>query len=95
MAREDDETLLAVAAIVQGLARDLPSIPLPFTKHPQTANGCDVAKIKLPGDDSDDKATLERELSSLISRVNTLQSFVVSNSRRYWVKNTLSFHSPI
>lgn len=80
MAREDDETLLAVAAIVQSLARDLPSIPLPFTKHPQIANGCEVAKIKLPGDDSDNKATLERELSSLISRVNTLQSFVVSNT---------------
>src|SRR4051794_11184512 len=78
MAREDDETLLAAAAIVQGLARDLPSIPPPFTKHGQATNGCEAAKIKLPGGESDSKAALERELSSLISRVNTLQSFVVS-----------------
>lgn len=83
MAREDDETLLAVAAIVQGLARDLPSIPPPLIKQPQSANGADVAEIKLPGEDSGTKTALERELSSLVSRVNTIQSFVVSNFRFY------------
>jgi hypothetical protein len=77
-----DETLLAAAAVVQGLAKDIPPSPLPSFnnnhKPGQAANGCDVAKIKLPGDESDGKAALERELAALISRVSTMQSFVVS-----------------
>ncbi|KAL1958379.1 hypothetical protein VTO42DRAFT_4480 [Malbranchea cinnamomea] len=91
MAREDDETLLAVAAILQGLARDLPSIPPPFTKQNQAANGCEAAKICLPGEDSDSKATLERELSALISRVNVLQSFVPTSRRA--TRSSLLDHS--
>ena len=79
----DDETLMAAAAIIQGLAKDIPpSTPLLFNgcKTPQPpTNGLDVAKIKLPGAESDGKVALERELSSLVRRVNTMQSYVVSS----------------
>lgn len=74
-----DETLLAVAGILQGLAKDVPnSASLPFNgyKTNNPTNG-DVAKIKLPGEDSDGKAILERELEDLIRRIGTMQSFVV------------------
>lgn len=81
----DDETLMAAAAIIQGLAKDIPpSTPLLFNGHkaPQPSpatNGLDAAKIKLPGTESDGKMALERELASLVRRVNTMQSYVVSS----------------
>ncbi|KAM5472096.1 histidine kinase osmosensor [Microsporum ferrugineum] len=76
----DEETLLAAAALLQSLAKDTPlPASFPFNGHkynqPPT-NGCDVAKIKLPGLESDGKAALEREIAALIGRVNTLQFFV-------------------
>lgn len=77
----NDDTLAAAAAIIQGLAKDVPeSAALPFNgnKTSQPANGVDLAKIKLPGDDSEAKAALEKELSALVQRVNTMQTFVVS-----------------
>ncbi|KLJ05705.1 hypothetical protein EMPG_10837 [Blastomyces silverae] len=78
-----DETLLAVAGILQGLAKDVPdSASLPFNgyKSNNATNG-DVAKIKLPGEDSDGKAVLERELEDLIRRIGTMQSFVPPSRR--------------
>ncbi|KKZ61144.1 hypothetical protein EMCG_04245 [[Emmonsia] crescens] len=78
-----DETLLAVAGILQGLAKDVPnSASLPFNgyKTNNPTNG-DVAKIKLPGEDSDGKAILERELEDLIRRIGTMQSFVPPSRR--------------
>ena len=43
-----------------------------------TANGYDVPKVNLPGEDCEGKAALEKELAALISRVGNMQSFVVS-----------------
>lgn len=77
----NDDTLAAAAAIIQGLAKDVPeSMGLPFNgnKSAQPANCVDIAKIKLPGDDSEGKIALERELSALVQRVNIMQNFVVS-----------------
>ncbi|WEW58963.1 histidine kinase osmosensor [Emydomyces testavorans] len=75
-----DDTFEAAAAIIQGLAKDVPeSMVLPFNGHKakdQLTNGVDVAEVKLPGEDSKGKAALERELSALIRRVHTMQAFV-------------------
>ncbi|OJD10356.1 hypothetical protein AJ78_08601 [Emergomyces pasteurianus Ep9510] len=89
-----DETLLAVAGILQGLAKDVPnSASLPFNgyKTNNSAND-DVAKIKLPGEDSDGKAVLERELEDLIRRIGAMQSFVPPSRRSTRAANFSSGH---
>ncbi|ODH45277.1 hypothetical protein ACO22_00274 [Paracoccidioides brasiliensis] len=78
-----DETLLAVAGILQGLAKDVPnsaSFPFGGYKANNSTNG-DVTKIKLPGEESDGKAVLEHELEDLIRRIVTMQSFVPPSRR--------------
>ncbi|PGH12463.1 hypothetical protein AJ79_04300 [Helicocarpus griseus UAMH5409] len=78
-----DETLLAVAGILQGLAKDVPNTaPLPYNgyKANNSTNG-DVTKIKLPGEESDGKAALEHELEDLICRIGKMQSFVPPSRR--------------
>ncbi|EER43007.1 DRK1 histidine kinase [Histoplasma capsulatum H143] len=84
-----DETLLAVAGILQGLAKDVPdSASLPFNgyKSNNSTNG-DCCENKLPGEDSDGKAVLERELEDLIRRIGTMQSFVPPSRRSTRVAN--------
>lgn len=72
-----DETLVAAAAFIQGLARDVPgtSTVNPFEIK---SNGFDAKKVKLPGVAGPGKQALERELEALLSRVTTLQNRAVS-----------------
>ncbi|KAK2744625.1 histidine kinase osmosensor [Myotisia sp. PD_48] len=81
----DDGTLLALSVILQGLAKDVPlSTTFPFkARNPlnptlDTPNG---TKINLPGVESEGKAALERELSLLTMRINTMLSFVPPSRR--------------
>jgi osomolarity two-component system sensor histidine kinase NIK1 len=79
--RCDEETLVAAAAILRGLAKDIPpSDPVPFTSHKSNSlsNGFDVTKITLPGQESDGKAVLEDELSALVRRIHAIEAYVVS-----------------
>lgn len=72
-----DETLVAAAAFIQNLARDVPgtSTVNPFEIK---SNGYDAKKVKLPGAAGPGKEALERELEALLCRVNTLQFRSVS-----------------
>ncbi|QVM09189.1 histidine kinase osmosensor, variant 2 [Coccidioides posadasii str. Silveira] len=91
-----DETLAAAAAIIQGLAKDVPeSISLPFNgrKQTQPTNGIDSVKVKLPGEDSEGKVALERELSALVRRVNTMQTFVPPSRRSGRTSSLMSARS--
>ncbi|KAI1927257.1 histidine kinase osmosensor [Ophidiomyces ophidiicola] len=91
-----DETLAAAVAIIQGLAKDVPeSMALPFNGHKANPpiNGLDAAKVKLPGEDSDSKAALEKELSALVRRVNTMQTFVPPSRRSGRTSSLMSCRS--
>ncbi|KMU80156.1 sensor protein gacS [Coccidioides immitis RMSCC 3703] len=86
----------AAAAIIQGLAKDVPeSISLPFNgrKQTQPTNGIDSVKVKLPGEDSEGKVALERELSALVRRVNTMQTFVPPSRRSGRTSSLMSARS--
>jgi osomolarity two-component system sensor histidine kinase NIK1 len=79
----DEETLVAAAAILRGLAKDIPpSDPVSFASHKSSSlsNGFDVTKITLPGQEIDGKAALEDELSALVRRICAMEAYVVSPS---------------
>ncbi|KAK5171185.1 histidine kinase osmosensor [Saxophila tyrrhenica] len=75
-----EETSAAVAGILSTLAKQY--TPLEHTSFPGHAasNGIKVPRISLPGDDTVEKQTLERELTALASRIQSLESRAASGT---------------
>lgn len=68
----DDSTLAATAAILQSLA--VGAVPAFSDRPVLRRDGIDAHGIKIPGKDSEEKAALEREIASLIARVQRLEA---------------------
>lgn len=75
-----EETSAAVARILSNLAK--PYTPLDEQSFPASviANGAKATKISLPGDETVEKRTLERELNALAARVQFLEAKAVSGA---------------
>lgn len=73
-----DGTLLAAAAIVQGFAKGVAPSPTSSFSHLPDCDDRDALAINLPGADSVGKTTLEKELTALALRINTMQAFLVN-----------------
>lgn len=75
-----EETSAAVASILSSFAKQHKSLDdLSFSEH-AIANGVKSAKVSLPGDDTVEKRTLERELTSLASRIQYLEAKAASGT---------------
>ncbi|KAK4542777.1 hypothetical protein LTR36_006153 [Oleoguttula mirabilis] len=68
------ETSAAVAGILSTFAKQHPAFDEPAFPPPAGANGVKNAKITLPGEDTVEKRTLERELTSLAARIQALEA---------------------
>jgi osomolarity two-component system, sensor histidine kinase NIK1 len=70
----NEETSAAVASVLSNLAKSY--APLDEHSFPAhvIANGAKTTKITLPGEDSVEKRTLERELTALSSRIQLLEA---------------------
>lgn len=72
---------MAVASVLQGLAKEVvisPALQQFSQKRDSDFETDEASLIRLPGPQSDGKASLERELSALVKRVDAIQYFVVS-----------------
>ncbi|KAK3669139.1 histidine kinase osmosensor, partial [Recurvomyces mirabilis] len=76
----NEETFAAVASLLSNLAKSrTPANEHSFPAH-AIANGVKSPKISLPGENSVEKRTLERELTALSSRINFLEAKAASGS---------------
>jgi len=74
----NEQTSAAVASVLANLAKSYaPSEEHSFPAH-VIANGVKGAKISLPGEDTVEKRTLERELTALASRIQLLEAKATS-----------------
>lgn len=77
-----EETLAAAAAIVHSLVDEISHPPLPPSKSDpvsaSTTNGFDSTRINLPGDHTDGKVVLEKELTALAHKLRPKESHPVS-----------------
>ena len=73
-----EETSAAVASILANLAKQYTPIEPDSFPASVVANGLKNTKITLPGEDTVEKRTLERELTSLASRIHFLEARAAS-----------------
>lgn len=69
-----EETSAAVASVLSSLAKQYTQHDEPAFPGPGLSNGVKSTEISLPGEDTVEKQTLERELSALASRIQFLEA---------------------
>jgi osomolarity two-component system sensor histidine kinase NIK1 len=89
-----EETSAAVASILANLAK--PYTPLEDHSFPASAiaNGIKSARISLPGENTVEKQTLERELTALASRIHFLEARAASGTNSLPITPNEPLNSP-
>ncbi len=75
-----EETSAAVAGILSSFAKQYPPLDEHSFQGSAIANGLRGPKISLPGDETVEKQTLERELTALAARIHYLEARAASGS---------------